>query len=251
MNCIKIPQEIQTLIKKTICANATEDEFKKFIYIAEQYDLDPLKGEICFLKKDIKPASIFTTRDGYLKIAHQHPQFDGIESDVVYEGDKLVRMPDSSIKIEYGEAHMNFDKTLIRGAYCNVFRKDFSKAITIFVSFKDYENVFIKDGRAVQTPWTKHPNAMIIKVGEAMALKRAFRLSGLVTQEEIAYAGDEEDYSIQTLKNAKKELASLVKEKNIEPAEMRRIMGDITGKTSSADMNLEEMSMLILYVTNM
>jgi hypothetical protein len=33
--------------------------------------------------------------------------------------------------------------------------------------------------------WKKYPSAMILKVAEAMALKRAFSISGLVTREEL------------------------------------------------------------------
>ena len=42
--------------------------------------------------------------------------------------------------------------------------------------------------------WQQFPHAMIVKVAEAMALKRAFSISGLVTQEEIGYEGHRKIY---------------------------------------------------------
>jgi hypothetical protein len=62
--------------------------------------------------------------------------------------------------------------------FCSVFRKDRKKATTVFVSIKEY---YKKDAPI----WQQYTNAMILKVAEAMALKRAFAISGLVTREEI------------------------------------------------------------------
>lgn len=165
------------LIKNTSAQGATESELKVFLYLCQEYDLDPLKKEIYFLKYNGRAATL-TSRDGYLKIANLNKNFDGLESDVVYQGDKLVKREDGSIHIEYGDAHLAFDKSKLAGAFCNVFRKDRKKATAVFVSIKDY----YKKGAPI---WEQYVNAMILKVAEAMALKRAFAISGLVTKEEI------------------------------------------------------------------
>ncbi len=165
------------LIKNSSAQGATDSELKVFLYLCQEYDLDPLKKEIYFLKYNGR-AAILTSRDGYLKIANLNKNFDGLESDVVYQGDKLVKREDGSIHIEYGESHLAFDKSKLSGAFCNVFRKDRRKATAIFVSIKDY----YKKGAPI---WEQYVNAMILKVAEAMALKRAFAISGLVTKEEI------------------------------------------------------------------
>lgn len=170
------PEEIH-LIRTTVAQNATDNELRAFLYLCREYNLDPLKKEIYFIKYNGKP-SVLTSRDGYLKIANRNKNFDGLESDVVYHGDKLVKREDGSLHIEYGESHLAFDKSKLAGAYCNVFRKDRKKAIAVFVSIKDY----YKRGAPI---WEQYPNAMILKVAEAMALKRAFAISGLVTKEEI------------------------------------------------------------------
>ena len=166
-----------THIRKSIAVGATDDEFKTFMYLCKAYNLDPLKKEIYFIKYGGK-ATMLTSRDGYLKIANLNKNFDGIESDVVYQGDELTKRDDGSLHITYAPAHLSFDKSKLTGAFCSVFRKDRAKATTVFVSIKQY----YKKGAPI---WQQYTNAMILKVAEAMALKRAFAISGLVTKEEI------------------------------------------------------------------
>lgn len=162
---------------KALIPEASENDLKHFMYLCKEYNLDPLKKEIYLIRCGGKYVAI-TSRDGYLKIANLSPDFDGLESDVVYQGDKLVKRENGSLGIEYGDAHLIFDKSKLSGAFCSVFRKDRSKATTIFVSVKDY----YKKNAPI---WDQYTNAMILKVAEAMALKRAFAISGLVTKEEI------------------------------------------------------------------
>ncbi len=178
-------QEEISLIKATVAKEATESELKILLYLCKEYQLDPLKKEIYFLKYGGK-STILTSRDGYLKIANQNENFNGLESDVVYQGDKLVKKDDGSVYIEYGEDHINFNKSKLTGAFCSVFRKDRAKATTVFVSIKDY----FKQSAI----WQQYTNAMILKVAEAMALKRAFSISGLVTKEEIENKEMEKDF---------------------------------------------------------
>jgi phage recombination protein Bet len=172
------PEEAE-LIRRTSALDANDNEFKTFLYLCAEYDLDPLKKEIYFIKYNGR-ATVMTSRDGYLKIANLNKNFDGLESDIVYQGDKLTKREDGSIHIEYSDAHLLFDKSKLAGAFCNVFRKDRRKAVSVFVSIKDY----YKRGSPI---WEQYTNAMILKVAEAMALKRAFVISGLVTKEEIEH----------------------------------------------------------------
>ncbi|MBM3893704.1 phage recombination protein Bet [Candidatus Dependentiae bacterium] len=170
-------QEAPDNIRSMVAPAATDEEFRAFMYLCNAYSLDPLKKEIYFIKYAGK-STIITSRDGYLKIANLHEQFDGLESDVVYQGDVLTKRDDGSLHIAYGQEHLAFDKTKLSGAFCSVFRKDRSKATTVFVSIKEYY-------KREAPIWQQYTNAMILKVAEAMALKRAFAISGLVTKEEI------------------------------------------------------------------
>lgn len=170
-----------TNLVRALIPEANENDLKLFMYLCREYNLDPLKKEIYLIRCGGKYVPI-TSRDGYLKIANLNPFFDGIESDVVYQGDKLIKRENGSLGIEYGDAHLIFDKSKLSGAFCSVFRKDRAKATTIFVSIKDY----YKKNAPI---WEQYTNAMILKVAEAMALKRAFAISGLVTKEEIEKDG--------------------------------------------------------------
>jgi phage recombination protein Bet len=165
-------------IKKTIAPTATDEEFLTFVHIFRKYDLDPLLKEIYFMKYgNNKPPITMVSRDGFLKIAHANPMFDGMQGDVIYKGDTISHREDGSIAITYGDAHYLYNKIDIVGAFANVFRKDQKRCTAMSVSFKDYYKE--------TTIWNQYPNAMILKVAEAMALKRAFGVSGMVSKEEM------------------------------------------------------------------
>jgi phage recombination protein Bet len=235
--------ENSELIKSTIAQSATDDELKLLLYLCKEYNLDPLKKEIYFLKYAGK-TTILTSRDGYLKIANLHEHFDGLESDVVYQGDKLTKRNDGSLHIEYGEAHLLFDKPKLTGAFCSVFRKDRLKATTVFVSIKDY----YKKGSGI---WEQYINAMILKVAEAMALKRAFAISGLVTREEIEKEGFETEHDLAPLEARiatavqRKALFALAANKNIDEESLRQIITKQFNKITTKDLTEEETDSLL------
>jgi phage recombination protein Bet len=232
------------LIKNVVAKGATEEELKTLLYLCKEYNLDPLKKEIYFLKYAGK-ATILTSRDGYLKIANLNENFDGIESDVVYQADKLTKQPDGSLHIEYGPDHLAFDRTKLSGAFCNVFRKDRKKSTTVFVSLKDY----YKKGTAI---WEQYIHAMILKVAESMALKRAFAISGLVTREEIEKEDFEsviepdsiEDKSIT--EQQRKALFAVVTSKDISEEIVKDIMLKQFNKTATKDLTKQEAQNLIV-----
>src|ERR1700689_4280790 len=181
-NKIVPSQELDDLeLKKSdlraIVPNGTTDSELKIFYLnCKSSGLNPFMKEILLIKSNSGSTTV-TTRDGYLKIANSNPHFDGLEGDCIYEGDILARRSDGSIHITYGENHFKFDRNKLIGAFANVYRKDRSKASSVFVNMKDYN----KSTKV----WEQYPNSMILKVAEAMALKRAFAISGLVTQEEV------------------------------------------------------------------
>lgn len=164
------------LIKRTVAKDATDDELKLFLYQARKYGLDPLMKEIVFTKFKLKDGtekvSIITTRDGYLKIAQSHPDFQGIISFTVCEGDQFeIDAANYQIKHVFGAK-----RGKIIGAWARVDRKGY-KPFIAYVPFDEYNQN--------TTTWQKYPSAMIQKVAEAFALKRAFNISGLVTREEL------------------------------------------------------------------
>ena len=158
-----------------IAPNANDDELKMFLSLSAKYSLDPFAHEIWFVNMQGRN-TIITARDGYLKIANCNPHFLGMDSDVVRTGDSFSKTPE-------GVNH-SYDinkRGEIIGAYAVVYRDDRKIPSFFFAPMKDYDR---KAGA-----WKQYPHAMILKVAEAMALKRAFSISGLVTQEEIGYEG--------------------------------------------------------------
>ena len=162
-------KEVET-IKRTVANDANTDELRMFLHIAKTYGLDPFNKEIFFWKIKGKP-TIMTSRDGYLKIADRHEEYNGLVSDVVRENDKFRRKA-QGIDHEYGT-----NRGDIIGAYALVYRKDREYPIYVFSPFQEYF--------AGTRVWSQYPSAMILKVAESMALKRAFTVSGLVTAEEM------------------------------------------------------------------
>ena len=170
-------EEINT-IKNTVAKDATDEELKMFLSLASAHGLNPFQHEIWFVKMGDKNV-IITARDGYLKIAQNSPHFLGLESDVVYAGDKFLKDKDG---IHHSYTLSN--RGAIVGAYAMVYRDDRTVPAYFFAPFSNYNR---RGG-----VWLQYPHAMIIKVAEAMALKRAFAINGLVTQEEIGYDGNKQ-----------------------------------------------------------
>jgi len=149
------------LVRDTVAQGCTETEFQLLLYQARTYQLDPLRREIWAIKYDpARPASIFTGRDGFLKIAHASGQFDGMESGVREHDTGLV-------------------------GWAKVYRKDMSHPFSVEVYEKEYNT-----GRG---QWQKMPRTMIQKVAESQALRKAFAINGIYSQEEDRNAGPDTD----------------------------------------------------------
>jgi len=159
------------VIKQTVAKGASDNELAMFLELAQRYQLDPFAREIWCVDMGGGSKTIMAGRDGYLAIANRHPAFDGMESDVVREGDTFSRSG-AGVEHSYGAKRGN-----ILGAYALVHRTDRTRPAYFFAPFAEYNSS--------KSAWKSYPSAMIIKVAESMALKRAFSISGLVTQEEM------------------------------------------------------------------
>jgi phage recombination protein Bet len=198
----KYTQEQIDLIKSQIAKGATDDELKMFTTLAEKYGLDPMLKEIWFIKQAKKTqingkweykrtktgeidytgadTLIYTSRDGYLKIAQRDENFKGIISMAVHEGDHF------EIDAEHYKVTHKFGlkRGKIIGAWSKVDHAKRSPVI-VFVNFSEYYS-------EKSTTWKQYPTAMIIKVAEVFALKRQFGISGLVTREEMSHTIQDE-----------------------------------------------------------
>ncbi len=143
------PKLLET-IKETVCKGATPAQFRMFLEVCRGTGLNPFLKEIYF----VPSVGVMAARDGYLRVANQHPQFDGMET--------RVERDEKNIPIK---------------AVCTVWRKDRGHPVIA----EAYYNEYRKPGNV----WATYPSAMIAKVAEVLALKRSFAINGVVTEEEI------------------------------------------------------------------
>ncbi|SCM82385.1 Recombinational DNA repair protein RecT [uncultured Sporomusa sp.] len=190
------PAQVE-LVKKTVAKGATDDELQMFLHLANKYNLDPFAKEIWFIKRvkkvqgkdgkwdyprlangdvDYSEADapvIMTSRDGYLKIAQNSPEYEGLIGFPVREGDTFdIDAEKYTVTHKFGTK-----RGKIIGAWAKCDRAGFKPQIA-FVDFEEYN-----DDKS--TTWKKYPSAMIQKVAETFVLKRQFSVSGLVSQEEM------------------------------------------------------------------
>lgn len=151
------------LIQRMYAQNCSQDEFVVFLTLARKYGLDPpsLK-QIWAIKYPPGggPATIIVSRDGLLEIAHRDGAFDGLESGT-----------DGSIK----EGNLT--------GWCKVYRKDMSHPFTVTVHYDEY--VQKKAGGEITKFWKEKPRTMLAKVAEAQTLRKAFRVQGLYSEDEM------------------------------------------------------------------
>lgn len=160
-------EKIET-VKQTVAKGATDAQLEMFLTLAEKYSLDPFLKEIWFVPN----VGILTGRDGYLKIAQRDPDFDGIVSAAVCEGDEFAIEPITpTVQHRFGAK-----RGAVIGAYALVFHKKRRPSLC-YAPMSEY-----KKGSSV---WATYQSAMICKVAEVLALKRQFGISGLVTEEEV------------------------------------------------------------------
>lgn len=114
------------------------------IAVCQRYSLDPVLKHAVLVS-----GNLYVTRDGLLQVAHSSGQLDGIEVTVSDNG-------------EWAEAV--------------VYRKDMSHPFRYRVYRKEYDT-----GKGA---WATHPSAMLIKVAEVFAIRRAFPV-GLTPIEEM------------------------------------------------------------------
>lgn len=146
--------EMLTALRETVAPGLTNAEFALFAEMCRATGLNPALKEIWAIKAGGR-LQLMTGINGFLKIANAHPQFDGMEVTLEWDGKQLVS---STVK---------------------VYRKDrrFPSVATAYLA--EY-------GKG--TPiWKTMPSIMLSKCAKSLALREAFvnELGGLYTQEEM------------------------------------------------------------------
>lgn len=142
------------IIKNTVAKGATPEEFHVFVEMCKSTGLNPFKKEVWFLKINGQVQSM-TGINGFYTIANNHPQFDGIEAEIVEKDGKIEK------------------------AVAKVYRKDRKIPMTSEAYWVEYQKP--------HGNWKIMPRVMLSKCAESMALRKAFpqELNGLYTQEEM------------------------------------------------------------------
>ena len=174
------------VIRKTVARGASREELAMFLYLANRYRLDPFLGEILLIRVKVKQPDgtyaeglrLYVPRDGWLKVAIRHPEYEGLDSAPVYEKDEF--------QADFAAAQVIHRVTSpvrgkVVGAYA-IARRRGRKPYLVVVSLDEVRG---------KTPaWETHPAIMAQTRAEVYAIRRQFEISGLYAPEEFGYASE-------------------------------------------------------------
>lgn len=175
------------LIKRTICAGATDDELALFIKVAERTGLDPFARQIHAVKrwdsdKGMNVMSIQVGIDGFRLIAERTHRYAGRLGPYWCGEDGEWLMDDK------GRPKPWLKATPPSAAMVGVRHRDYVEPLYAIATWASY--VQTKKGGAVTHMWATKGDLMLAKCAEALALRGAFpaELSGLYTDDEMGQA---------------------------------------------------------------
>lgn len=172
-----------SLLKRTVCKGATDDEFQLFIYQCNRTKLDPFAKQIYAVKRwDAKSGrevmSIQTGIDGYRLIA---------DRTAVYEGQTEPEW--CGLDGEWRSVWLS--ETMPSAARVGVWKQHFRTPLYGVALWNEYKQEYTNNGKKILSPmWAKMGVLMLSKCAEALALRKAFpqELSGVYTHEEMQQA---------------------------------------------------------------
>ena len=130
--------ELLQTIKDTVAQGATDSELYMFLQLASMYGLNPLMKQIWFMKIDGVPTAM-TSRDGYLKIAKEKPNYKKVQSMAVFQNDKFTTVMEDGEVVKVKHEFNHIDRGHLVGAYAFLKTQDGKEDIFAYKDFKEYD----------------------------------------------------------------------------------------------------------------
>ena len=148
------PAGLQKTLRNTVFAKATDDEFAALVIVANEYNLNPLTKEIYAYPKKGGGIEPIVSVDGWIRITNEHPQFDGIEFEYIFD-----------------------EKGQLDAIEASIFRKDRSRPIKV--------PEYMDECRRETDPWKKSPKRMLRHRALIQCARVAFGFSGLADENDV------------------------------------------------------------------
>ena len=167
----------QADVVQFICPSATPNEVVYFMELCRAQRLNPFVKEAYLVKYGTGPASMITAEIVFERRADSHPDYEGMESGVVY----LDR--NGEIRKREGTATYKVAGETLIGGWANVHRKGRKDS---------YAEVSLDEYNKNQSVWKSMPGVMIHKCAKGVALRLAFPsdFQGMYLEEELGVAPD-------------------------------------------------------------
>lgn len=146
---------VNTLQQTVMPENITKGEMVSCIIVANEYKLNPITGEIFFMRTKRGKIQPIVSVDGWVSLCNRHPQFDGMEF----------------------EFSMTNDNEPL-SATCIIWRNDRQHPIKATEFFQEC-------ARGGGPVWKTHPMRMIRHRALAQAARYAFGYSGIMDHDEF------------------------------------------------------------------
>lgn len=168
--------EQRAMIRSQYAKGASEQEFAVLLEQARLKRLNPLLGQIHFVKRWSREGDIWATQtgiDGFRSIADETGNYDG-QDEPEFDYEDILNAKTGEVM---GKR--------IKSARVRVYRKDITRAFVAVAFMEEYVQK-TRDG-AVTKMWAEKPHIMLSKCAEALALRKAFpqELGDIYTKEEI------------------------------------------------------------------
>jgi len=187
------------LIKNTVARGATDSELALYLHRAKQLGLDPLSGQIHFIKRKVwspsedryvEVGTILIGIDGFRLIAERSGNYDG--------QDPIIYIVERNGEIKETEYTLPTDRPI--AAKAAIYKKGCSRPFTYVAHYREYVQT-LNNGKPTKM-WEKW-SIMLAKCAEAGAIRKGFpemNLSGVYEYAEIPVASkEEEEYELQPI----------------------------------------------------